>query len=209
MAGRKRSRQIILAIVFVSIGWTAYKVGLTLWEMDSRSIRDRPLKLLQRIPQSLLEIKEFHRAKVEGGRKVWELSGSEARFSKAEAEAVVTRPRFVYYDPSGELFEAFAKEARITFVDEEVAKMQLVGGISVSYQGFSLEADEIFYLGGKNEIFLPGRVKLKGDGFDLEGEGMEIILAEEKIRFLRNVKSRIAPGGPGFSRIGGRARPRS
>ena len=49
--------------------------------------------------------RDFHRAKIEDGRKVWEIFGDEANYYKEQKEAVIKKPRFSYYDKKGEAAE--------------------------------------------------------------------------------------------------------
>ena len=40
---------------------------------------------------------------------------------------------------------------------------------------------------------MPGKVSVKGDGLELEGVGMEIVLDEEKMRLLKKVRTKLEP----------------
>jgi hypothetical protein len=70
-------------------------------------------------------------------------------------------------------------------------KMQLKGGIQINYQGFLLSLDEMFYFKDGSQVSSPGKVALRGDGLELEGVGMEIALQDEKIRLLRQVRTKL------------------
>lgn len=198
---RKRIRAILLIMIFVSLGGVAYKVAEHIWLMKAREIKKNPLKLLDYVPDAALQVKDFRRTKVEGGRKVWEVAGEEARYLKAEKEAVIKKPRIVFYNKNGETIEATGNEAHLFFTDQEMEKMQLRGGIQVNYQGFVLHMDEIHYLKSTNQVVAPGKVTLKGDGLELEGVGMEIALQDEKIRLLQKVKTRLQPEQLGNKRV--------
>ncbi|MFQ5904147.1 MAG: LPS export ABC transporter periplasmic protein LptC, partial [Candidatus Binatia bacterium] len=177
------------------LGGVAYKVAEHLWLMKAREIQRNPLQLLDYAPETTLRIKDFRRTKVEGGRKVWEVFGEEARYLKAEKEAVIEKPRIIFYDKKGETIEATGNEGHLSFTDQgqEMERMQLRGGVQVSYQGFVLRTDEALYDKSKNQLVLPGRVTVKGDGLELEGVGMEIALQEEKIRLLQRVRTKLQP----------------
>lgn len=190
----KRIRLVLLLAIVASLGGVAYKVAENMWLMKAAEIKKDSMALLDYIPEAALEVKEFHRTKVDNnGRKVWEVSGDEARYLKGEREAVIKRPRIVFYDKNGGTVQATGKEARLFFTDQEIDRVALEGGIEVSYQGFVFHADEILYLSGKNRVVSRGRVRLKGDGVELEGVGMEMDLEDEKIRLLQKVKTKIQP----------------
>ncbi len=190
---RKGLRAVLLIGIFASLGAIAYKVADSVWLAKAREVKKNPRKLLDYLPEAALHIKDFHRNKVEGGQKVWEVAGEEAHYLKAEKEAVIKKPRLVFYDKNGGAIEATGDEGHIFFTDQEMERMQLQGGIQVSYQGFVLNTDEIIYLKSKDQVVLPGKVTLKGNGLEVEGVGMEIALQDEKIRLLQRVKTKFQP----------------
>lgn len=191
--GYKGLRVVLIVAIFASLGGVAYKVAENIWLMKAREIKKNPLKLLDYVPEAALQAKDFHRTHIEGGRKVWEVVGEEARFFKAEKEAVIKKPRLIFYQKSGETIEAKADEGHLFFSEKEMEKVQLQGGIQVSYHGFVLHTDEILYLKSKDQVVSPGKVTLKGEGLELEGVGMEIALQDQKIRLLQKVKSKFQP----------------
>ncbi|MBI4523103.1 MAG: LPS export ABC transporter periplasmic protein LptC [Deltaproteobacteria bacterium] len=183
----------ILAAILASLGGVSYKVAEHFWAMKAREFKKNPLKLLDYAPEATLQIKDFRRAKIDGGRKIWEIAGEEARYLREQKEAVIKKPRFTYYRKDGEAIEATGDEGHIHFTDQELERIRLQGGIEVSYQGFILRTDEIVYFKEKNQVLMPGKVSMKGSGLEFDGIGMEIALQEEKIRLLNKVKTKIEP----------------
>jgi LPS export ABC transporter protein LptC len=190
---RKRRRLILLVVIFLSLGGVGYKVAESIWAMKVSEIRRNPLKALDYLPESALQIKDFRRAKVEDGRKIWELVGDEARYFKDQREAVIKNPKFFYYDSNGQTAETTGATAQLFFNERELEKMQLQGGIQVSYQGYVLRSEEAIYLPAQQRIVLPSRALVAGNGLELEGSSMEIELETKKLRMLQNVKSRMEP----------------
>jgi lipopolysaccharide assembly outer membrane protein LptD (OstA) len=80
-------------------------------------------------------------------------------------------------------------------------RMELEGQIQMSYQGFVLETEKVLYFKNRSQVVLPGHFKLKGEGLEFEGVGMEITLDEEKLRVLQRVRSRMEPERLKNSRI--------
>lgn len=190
---RKRKRLILLVAIFLSLGGVGYKVAESIWAMKVSEIRKNPLRALDYLPESALQIKDFRRAKVEDGRKIWELVGDEARYFKDQREAVIKNPKFFYYDSKGETAETTGATAHLFFNERELEKMQLQGGIQVSYQGYVLKSEEAIYLPAQQRIVLPSRALVAGNGLELEGSSMEVELETKKLRMLQNVKSRMEP----------------
>jgi LPS export ABC transporter protein LptC len=189
---RKTRRFILLMAIVISLGAVAYKVTDTVQSMK-KEIEKNPLKVLDYLPESALQMKDFHRAKIENGRKVWELFGDEAQYFKDQKEAVIKKPRFLYYDKKGEASETSGDEARIYLNEKELEKLVLRGSIRVNFQGFVLQSEEASYLPAKDQIVLPHRTKVVGDGLELEGASMEVELETKKIRLVNNVKTKLEP----------------
>ena len=190
---RKRKRLILLVVIILSLGGLGYKVAESIWAMKVNEIRRNPLKALDYLPESALQIKDFRRAKVEDGRKIWELIGDEARYFKDQREAVIKNPKFFYYDSNGETAETTGAMAHLFFNERELEKMQLEGGIRVSYQGYVLRSEQAIYLPADQRIVFPSRALVAGNGLELEGSRMEVELESKKLRMLQNVKSRMEP----------------
>jgi LPS export ABC transporter protein LptC len=189
---RKR-RLLLLAAIFASLGAVGYKVTAEIWANKLRAIRENPIQLLDQLPESALSIKDFRRAKVEDGRTVWELLGEEASYDKNQRQAVIQRPRFLYYDKEGEIAEASAEIAHVYLNDKELEKMQLEGAIEISYNGYLLKSEEAIYLPAKEQIVMPQRTTLRGEGLELQGSSMEVDLGDSKVRLVRDVKTKLEP----------------
>ena len=192
---RKTLGVILLVAIFASLGGVAYKVAEHFWLIKSREIKKDPRKLLDYVPEAALQIKDFRRAKIEGGRKVWELSGEEARYLKTEKEVVIKKPRMIFYQKDNTSIEARGDDGHmwLTGQEGELEKAQFQGGVQVNYRGFVLNTEEMLYLKSKNQVVLPGKVSVKGDGMELEGVGMEISLDDEKMRLLQKVRTKLVP----------------
>lgn len=190
---RKGLKIVLLIAIFISLGGVTYKVVENFLLMKAREIQKNPIKMLDYVPEAALQVKDFRRTKVEGGQKVWEVSGEEARYLKAEKEAILKKPRFVFYDKKGRAIEATANEGHLFLTDQEMEKMQLLGAIEINYQGFVAQMEEIVYLKSTNQVVTPGKVTLKGEGLELEGVGLEVSLEDQKIRILEKVKTKLYP----------------
>jgi hypothetical protein len=92
---RRYRRLILLLAIFLSLGGVGYKVAQTLWQQRLREIQKNPLRALDYLPEAALKMKDFHRAKIEGGRKIWEIFGDEASYLKDQKQAIITKPRLL------------------------------------------------------------------------------------------------------------------
>jgi LPS export ABC transporter protein LptC len=170
----------------------AYKVVETV-SQGQREIRENPLKAFDYLPEAALHIKDFQRAKVEDGRKVWEVMGEEADFFKEKRQAVIKKPRFFYYDRNGEAAQTAGAVARMFLGEKELEKLEIEGEIQVTYQDYILKSEEAIYLPAEQRVVMPMRTTVSGGGFELEGARMEIELESRKIRLINAVKTKIEP----------------
>ncbi|HUK40346.1 MAG TPA: LPS export ABC transporter periplasmic protein LptC [Candidatus Acidoferrales bacterium] len=190
---RKWQRRILLAMIFISLGGVAYKVGESVWNNKVEEIKKNPLKALDYLPESALHMKDFRRAKIEDGRKVWEIVGDEANYYKEQKQAVIKKPRFYYYDKKGETAETTGEVAKLFFKEKELEQMQLQGNVEVNYQGYTLRSEEAIYLPDKQQIVVPTKATVVGEGLQMEGSSMQVELDEKKVRLLQNVKTKLEP----------------
>jgi LPS export ABC transporter protein LptC len=189
---RKARRSILLAAILISLAAITYKVSDILRRVH-KEVKANPVKALDYLPESSLRLKEFHRAKIEDGRKVWELFGDEASYFKEQKEALIKKPRFYYYDKKGEVAETKGNEALLYLNEKELERMELRGDVQVTFQGYILKSEEANYLPAKDQIVLPNRTTVTGEGIELEGARMEVEIQDKKVRLIRAVKSRIEP----------------
>ena len=182
----------MLVAIIISLGGVGYKVAESVRRVQ-KEIKTNPLKALDYLPESSLQIKDFHRSKIENGRKVWELFGEEANYYKEQKEATIKKPRFYYYDKKGEVAETKGEEAVVYLNEKELDRMELRGGIELVFQGYVLKSEEANYTPAKDQIVLPGRTTVVGEGISLEGARMEVELEGKKLRMIQAVKTKIEP----------------
>src|SRR5215471_13229720 len=190
---RKWRRLTLLAAIFISLGGVVYKVAENIWITKVQEIKKNPLKALDYVPESALHMKDFRRAKIEDGRKVWEIVGDEANYYKEQKQAVIKNPRFYYYDKKGETAETTGEVAKLFFKEKELEQMQLHGNVEVNYQGYTLRSEEAIYLPDKQQIVLPKKATVVGEGLQMEGSSMQVELDEKKVRLIQNVKTKLEP----------------
>ncbi|HET9915719.1 MAG TPA: LPS export ABC transporter periplasmic protein LptC [Candidatus Binatia bacterium] len=189
---RKTKRALLLTVILLSLGAVAYKVADVVGQLN-KVVKKGPVAVLDSLPDAALQIKDFHRAKIENGRKVWELFGDEANYLKDKREALIKRPRFLYYDKKDEAAETAAETAHIFLNEKELERLELKGGVRVSMKGYVLTSESADYLPAKEQIFLPTRTQVVGEGISIEGASMEVELEGKKIRMVRDVKTKIEP----------------
>lgn len=192
---RRRLRTILLILISASLGGVVYKVGESIWQGKNRSIQKAAVKALQFVPEAALQIKDFHRAQVEEGRKVWEVFGEEASYHKAEGQLLLKKPRIFFYQKDNTTVEATGDQGTLWLEDGQgdMQKAQLLGDVEVDFRGYILKTGEILYFKSKNQMVLPGRVSVRGAGMELDGSHMEVSLDDDKMRLSQGVRTKVEP----------------
>ena len=196
---RQKLRTILLIAISASLGGVAYKTADHIWQNKSKLIQKTAVNTLNLLPEAALQIKDFHRAQIEGDRKVWEIFGEEAHYLKTEGELLIQKPRIFFYQKDNSTIQATGTEGHLWLQGEDkgMEKAQLKGNVQVNFQGYVLNANEALYLKEKNQVVLPGRVMVRGAGMELEGVDMELSLDELKMRVNRSVRTTVEPGKMG------------
>ena len=191
----RKLRMVLLILISAILGGVTFKVGESIWK-GKKSIRDKAVKTaLQYMPEAALQIKDFHRAQVDGERKVWEVFGEEAKYLKAEGQLVLKKPRIFFYQKDDSTVEATGENGTL-WIEEgrgDMQKAQLLGDVEVNFRGYVLKTGEILYFKNTNQMVLPGRVSVRGAGMELDGSHMEVSLDDEKMRLNNDVKTKVEP----------------
>jgi LPS export ABC transporter protein LptC len=141
-------------------------------------------------------IRDFRRVKVKDGRTVWELTAREAEYFEAEGQVVVERPRVSFFGADGQSVEVRGREGRV-YVSEgtRLDKIELGGGIEVRVADYVLRTDKAIWVQEHDVIVSPGHVEISGAQLALDGEGMLVDLAHQKVQLLRGVKTTLRGEG--------------
>ena len=194
MTGR-RFRTILLVAISAILGIVAYKVGESIIVKGKGSVEKAAIKMAAKALPDALTIKDFHRAQVEGDRKVWEVFGDEARYNKDDKRLAIAKARIYFYQKDNSTIEALGSQGNLWMgeAQNDLEKAQLIGNVQVTFRGYVLTTNEILYFKTRNMMVLPGRVSIKGEGMELDGGQMEISLNDEVLKLNRDVKTKVVP----------------
>jgi LPS export ABC transporter protein LptC len=195
MTGR-RLRTILLVAISALLGIVTYKVGESILTAKKGLGKQAAKAALNYLPDAALQIKDFHRAQIEGDRKIWEVFGDEARYNKAEKKLAVQKAHIYFYQKDNTAIEAIGNEGNLWMGEgqSDLEKAQLWGNVQVTFRGYVLTTNEILYFKSRNMMVLPGRVSVKGEGMELDGGQMEFSLNDEILKLNRDVKTKVVPG---------------
>lgn len=195
MSGR-RFRTLLLVAISALLGIVTFKVGESIWQIKKKDVRNAArTAALKYLPDEALTIKDFHRAQIDGDRKIWEVFGTEARYNKAEKRLAVQKAHIFFYQKDNTPVEAIGNQGNLWMGEGEsdLEKAQLLGDVTVNFRGYTLTTNEILYFKTRNMMVLPGHVSVKGEGMELDGGHMEISLNDEMLKLNGDVKTKVVP----------------
>lgn len=150
-------------------------------------------KVLELVPDAAQRIKDFHRVQVRDGRKEWEIAAAEARYFDEEQKVVVRRPMLRLYLKDGRSVGIQGEEGVVLLDGKELRSMDLDGSIEVSLADYTMRTASAHYDRAQDMISSPAEVEISGGDVDARGVGMQVEIAEQRFRLLRDVQMVVQP----------------
>ena len=176
---------LVLALV-VGVGL----VARNLWKQRNL---DLALELLDLLPEVAQRIQNFHRVKVDKGRKVWEVSAKEAQYFSDEGVVSVFEPVVAVYFEEGRFIGMRGHSGRVVLAGKEVESVEVEGAINVQVDQYSVRTEFARYEATSDRITAPGSVRVEGAQVEFDGDAMEIDLVEQLLRVTGNVRMTLWP----------------
>jgi LPS export ABC transporter protein LptC len=194
-------RRLFMALVVLSV------LGLVGGVAATRMTRARLERELARqaadlLPDVAQRIQNFHRMKVDKGRKVWEVAASEARYLEGESMVVVTEPSVAFFLEDGRSIALTGREGRVRLDGHDLEHVEVEGEIQIQFGDYFIRTDRARYDRGDDVIVAPGKVAITGRALDLEGDLLELDLTTQRLHLRDNVRVVVrpsatpVPGGP-------------
>lgn len=189
---RSRARRLIVAsLVLLALGFGAALVATQLLRQRVEDeLRRQALDLLPHVAQ---RIKDFHRVKVEQGRKVWEVSAREAQYHEEEQLVLVSEPAVAFYSPEGRTVAVRSREGKVFLDGQELNAVELVGDLRMQFGDYALQTEVARYERSRQEIVAPGAIEITGKRVDLRGDRLDLDLAAERLHLRGNVRMVLRP----------------
>lgn len=189
---RPRVRRLVAALIILSV------LGLVGGIAATRMTRARLERELARqaadlLPDVAQRIQNFHRMKVDKGRKVWEVAAREARYHGDENTVVVTEPSVAFFLEDGRSIALTGREGRVRLDGHELDHVDLEGDIQMQFGDYSVRTDSARYDRKDDTIVAPGHVAVTGQEMDLQGDQLELDLSTQQLRLHENVRAVMRP----------------
>jgi LPS export ABC transporter protein LptC len=154
---------------------------------------DLALEMIEHLPDVAQRIENFHRVKVEGGRKVWEVSAKEARYLDGEAIVSVQEPVIAVFFEEGRTVGMRGRSGKVVLAGKDVDRVEVEGQIDVQIDQYSIRTEFARYEADNDRIVVPGAVRVESAEVEFDGDGMEIDLGEQRLRVSHNVRMTLWP----------------
>lgn len=187
---RTRARRLVVALVVLLLATGGWLLARHLWSQKKADLARQALDLLPNVAQ---RIRDFHRVKVDNGRKVWEVSAKEAQYHEDEEMVVVTEPMVSFFLDDGRVVALRGNEGKIYLGGRDLQLVELSGGIEVQLGDYGLRAEYASYDRRTDLIVAPGEVEISGDTFDVRGQQMEVTVGSQRLVLSGGVETTLRP----------------
>jgi len=187
---RKRLRQAVFGSVVLLLGTVGFLVGRSLWRQHRQDLAQKALEFIPGVSQ---HIRDFHRVKVQDGRKVWEVSAEDAQYFEDEKTVVVRAVVLRLFLRDGRTVALKGDEGRIALDGRDVTQVDVTGSVEVAVADYTVRTEHATYDHGQRRISTPGAVEISGHALELHGDRMEVDVDAERLRLIQHVAMRLQP----------------
>ncbi len=187
---RKRLRTAVAGSVILLLLAIGLLVGRSLWQQRQQDWVPNQLELIPGVSQ---HIRDFHRVKVQEGRKVWEVSAQDAQYVDEDKTVVVRDATMELFLKDGRVVGLSGEEGRIVLDGREVARVELNGNIEVRLADYTVRTARATYDQRRQVISAPGRVEISGHDVQLQGDRMEVQVDTQRVNLRQHVTMQLRP----------------
>ncbi len=187
---RTRVRLLVIAALVLLLAAGGALLGRELWQRKQDDLRQQVLDLLPNVAQ---RIQNFHRVKIENGRKVWEVSAIDAQYYEEEELVVVKQPVVSFFLRDGRTVALRGDEGKVFLSQRDLQKVELNGGIDVQLGDYAVRTDYASYERDRDVIIAPGKVEITGKEFSLNGTRLEVEVGKQRLTLAQDVVTTLRP----------------
>jgi LPS export ABC transporter protein LptC len=187
---RKRLRFSIAVTTALLLAGVGFLVAHSIRQQHTRELVQQGLEFIPGVSQHMTD---FHRVKVQDGRKVWEVSAQDAQYFQEDKVVVVRGATMQLFLKDGRMVGLSGAEGRILLDGRDVTRVELSGDIQVSLADYVVRTQRAAYDHAQQRISAPGSVEISGQALHLEGDGMEADVETQRVRLLHHVTMQVQP----------------
>jgi len=180
-----------VTLLFVTVG---YHLVVSFQRQNEQPFPDLPPPP----PGADQRMQDFRHAKMQDGKKVWEVAARQARFSQETGELIIDEPELSLFLDNGEMVALRCREGRIYMDGEQdITRMQLRGDIKMQIGNFFLHTQEAMYESERNIVSASSPVSITGRGFTAEGQSYTVEVADKRVTLNAGVTTTVTEENAG------------
>ena len=187
---RSRLRLLVGVVLVAAIGGGIW----LLWrDAAARRAGELAAAAVEVLPDVSQRIQNFHRVKIEDGRKVWEVQARDAQYKEGEGVVSVIEPVVALYLADGREVSLRGTSGVVLLEGRELKRVDVEGAITVQLGDYALSTDRASYEVATDLVIAPGAVRITGGGLDIEGRHMEVEVGAQRLRLTEQVRVVLQP----------------
>lgn len=187
---RKTWRYVLATVLVVALAG----LGLSLSRHGSLPESLQPSFLASQVlPELLQRIRNFHRVITREGRKVLEVSATEASYFKNDKAVEIIAPKVVFYEKGERAGEVSADKGRLYLDGTEVQQVEVTGNVLFEMGRLKVTTDVLHYDRAANLVTAPGLARMEAAELSLSGTGMTVDMLERSVVIPSGVKMTLRP----------------
>jgi len=179
---------LLVAALVVGVGAL---VARSLWQQHRSDAAQR--QTLEFLPGVSQHMQDFHRVKIQNGRKIWEFSARDAQYYDEDKTVVVRDASMQLFLKDGRDVGLKGEQAKILLDGREVLRVDLEGDIELSMGGYQVHTDRATYDHAQQTITAPGPVEIDGRALSLRGDRMHADVQSQTVELLDHVSMHFDP----------------
>ncbi len=170
-------------------------VGLLVRGFLQQSKVEMALDVIELLPNVAQRIQDFHRVKINNGRKVWEVSAKEARYFEDDGVVAVQDPVVAVFFEEGRTISMRGRSGKVILDGSDVDRVEVEGEIDVQLDEYTVRTELAYYEAGSDRIHAPGSFRVESSQIEFDGVDMEVDLGEQRLRVSEKVRMTLWPKG--------------
>ncbi|HVO28158.1 MAG TPA: LPS export ABC transporter periplasmic protein LptC [Candidatus Margulisiibacteriota bacterium] len=181
----------VIALVALLLCGIGGLVARSLWQQHKRDVAHVGLDFLPGVSQ---HIQDFHRVKVQDGRKVWEVAADDAQYKEEDETVIVHGAALQLFLKDGRILGLKSNDGQILLAGREMISVDLTGAIQATLTDYVMRTERATYDHQQRIVSAPGAVEISGRAFQVRGDSMTVDVNAERLTLQHNVSMQIQPG---------------
>ncbi len=189
---RRQLRRLVVGILVFVLMIGAGLLARSYWEQRKVELA---LEVIELLPDVAQRIQDFHRVKIDDGRKVWEVSAKEARYFEDDGVVSVEGPVVSVFFEKGRTVAMRGRSGKVILEGTDLERVEVEGEIDVQLDDYALKTEMAYYEAATDSIHAPESFHLKGTQLEFDGESLEVDLEQQTLRVSKKVRMTLWPQG--------------